>query len=110
MYHLDDTNIFEEGTESPLYVDILYNCYQNLEKKVDDIFELSCLRNEAQIKLINLIKFINEKIEKVEEGRKEKEKHISELKNEVKQFSWCERKWEKKYLHSHYKNLRKKKV
>ena len=34
----DDTDIFEEGTESPRCAGILYSCLQNLEKKVNEIF------------------------------------------------------------------------
>ena len=46
----DDADIFEEGIESPRCAGILYSCLQNLEKKVNKIFELSSLTKEAQIK------------------------------------------------------------
>ena len=37
----DDTGIFEEGIESPYCTAILYSWLQTLEKKVNEIFELS---------------------------------------------------------------------
>ena len=62
-----------------------------MEKKVNKIFELSSSTKEAQIKsarhmeeVNESIKFINEKFEEREADRKEKEKQISELKNEAK--------------------------
>ena len=64
----DDTDIFEEGIESPRYAGILYSCLQNLEKKLNEIFELSSSTKESQIKgdrhmedVNESIKFINEK-------------------------------------------------
>ena len=69
----DDTDIFEEGIESPRCAGILYSCLQNLEKKVNEIFELSSSTKEAQIKgarhmeeVNESIKFINEKFEEME--------------------------------------------
>ena len=90
----DDTDIFEEGIESPRCAGILYSCLQNLEKKVNEIFELSSSTKEAQIKgarhleeVNESIKFINEKFEEMEADRKEKEQQISELKIEVKSLN-----------------------
>ena len=84
----DDADIFGEGIESPRCAGILCSCFQNLEKKVKEIFELSSSTKEAEIKgarhmekLNESIKFINEKFEKMEVGRKEKERQISDLKN-----------------------------
>ena len=37
----DDTDVFEEGIESPRCAGILYSYLQNLEKKLNEIFELS---------------------------------------------------------------------
>ena len=69
----DDTDIFEEGIESPHPAGILYSCLQNLGKKVNKIFELSSSTKEAQIKgakhmeeVNESIKFINEKFEDME--------------------------------------------
>ena len=42
-------DIFEEGIESPRCAAILYSCLQNLEKEVNEIFELSSSTKEAQI-------------------------------------------------------------
>ena len=62
-----------------------------MEKKVNEVFELSSSPKEGQIKgarhikdVNESIKFINEKFEEMEADRKEKEQQISELKNEVK--------------------------
>ena len=75
----DDTDIFEEEIESPRWAGISYSCLQNLEKKVNEIFELSSSTKEAQIKgarymeeVNESIKFINEKFEEMEADRKEK--------------------------------------
>ena len=46
----DDTDIFEEGLESPRCAGVLYNCLQNLEKKANEISELTSSTKEAQIK------------------------------------------------------------
>ena len=43
------SDIFEEGIESPRCAAILYSCLQNLEKEVNEIFELSSSTKEAQI-------------------------------------------------------------
>ena len=37
----DDMNILQEGIESPNCAGILYSCFQNLEKKENEIFEIS---------------------------------------------------------------------
>ena len=42
-------DIFEEGIESPRCAAILYSCLQNLEKEVNEIFELSSSTKEAHI-------------------------------------------------------------
>ena len=42
-------DIFEEGIEFPRCAAILYSCLQNLEKEVNEIFELSSSTKEAQI-------------------------------------------------------------
>ena len=64
---------------------------QNLEKKLNEIFELSSSTKEAQIKGVRhmgevneSIKFINEKLEKMKADRKEKERQILEPKIKVK--------------------------
>ena len=46
----DNPDIFEEGIESPRCVGISYSCSQNLEEQVNETFELSSPRKEAQIK------------------------------------------------------------
>ena len=76
----NNTDIFEEGTESPHCASILCSCLQNLVKKVNEIFELSSSTKEAQNKgarsmeeVNESIKFINEKFEEMKADRKEKE-------------------------------------
>ena len=90
----DDTDIFEEGIESPRCAGILYSCLQNLEKKVNKIFKLSSSTKEAQIKGVRhmeevneYIKFINEKFEEMEADIKEKQRQIFEPKNAVKSLN-----------------------
>lgn len=87
----DDMNILQEGIESPNCAGILYSCFQNLEKKENEIFEISSSWKEASIKrarhiegVNESIKFINEKFEVVELDKKEKDRQISLLKNEIK--------------------------
>ena len=86
----DGTDIFEEGIESPRCAGTLYSCFQNLEKKVNKFFERSSSTKEPQIKgarhmkeFNESIKFINAKFEEMEADRKEKDRKISELKNEL---------------------------
>ena len=73
----DDTDIFEEEIESSRCTGILYSSLQNLEKRVNEIFELSSSTKETQIKgarhmeeVNESIKFINEKFEEMEADRK----------------------------------------
>ena len=87
----DETDIFEEGIESPRCAGILYSCLQNLGKKLNEIFELSSSTKEAQIKGVRhmgevneSIKFINEKLEEMKADRKEKQRQILEPKIKVK--------------------------
>ena len=76
----DDTDILEEGIK-PRCAGILYSCLQNLEKKVNEIFELSSSTKEAHIEgarhieeVNESIKFMNENFEEREADRKEKER------------------------------------
>ena len=73
------TDIFEEGIESLHCAGILYNCLQNLEKKLSKISEISSSTKEAKIKgagpmeeVDKAIKFINKKLEEMQEDRKQK--------------------------------------
>ena len=52
----DDADIFDEGIQFPRCAGILHNCLQNLEKKINQIFELSFSMREAQIKGVRYIK------------------------------------------------------
>ena len=73
------TDIFEEEIESLHCAGILYNCLQNLEKKLSKISEISSSTKEAKIKgagpmeeVDKAIKFINKKLEEMQEDRKQK--------------------------------------
>ena len=86
----DDTDVFTKGIESPRCASILYDCLKNLESKVNEIYELSSSTKDAQIKgdtqlgdVRESTNFINEKIEEYEADRKQKEKEIAELKEEL---------------------------
>ena len=76
--------------ESPRCASIPYDCLKNLELKVNEIYELSSSTKDAQIKgskqledVSESIRFINEKFQEYEADRKEKEKEIAELKEDL---------------------------
>ena len=86
----DGTDVFAKGIESPRCASILYDCLNNLELKVNEIYELSSSTKDAQIKgpkqledVSESIKFINEKFEEYEADLKQKEKEIAELKEDL---------------------------
>ena len=63
----DGTDVFTEGIEFPHSGSILYDCFKNLESKINVIYKLSSSTKDAQIKgaeqLLDVsesIKFINE--------------------------------------------------
>ena len=79
-----------EGIEFPRCASILYDYLKNLESKVNEIYKLSSSTKGAQIKdarqleeISESIKIINEKFEKCEVARKQKEKEIAELKEDL---------------------------
>ena len=86
----DNTDVLAEGIVSPRCASILYDCLKNLELKITEIYELSSSTKDAQIKgakqledVSESIKFINEKFEEYEADRKQKEKEIAELKEDL---------------------------
>ena len=79
----NDTDIITEGIKSPRCASILYDCFKNLESKVNEIYELSSSTKDAQIKVSESSKFINEKFGEYEVDRKQKEKEIAELKEDL---------------------------
>ena len=86
----DGTDVFAKVIESPRCASILYDCLNNLELKVNEIYELSSSTKDAQIKgakqledVSESIKFINEKFEEYEADLKQKEKEIAELKEDL---------------------------
>ena len=67
----DDTDVFSEGIDSLRCASILYDCLNNLDKKVNEIHQLSTTMNAAQIKgtqhlkeVKDAIKFINKNLRK----------------------------------------------
>ena len=79
-----------EGIVFPRCASILYDYLKNLESKVNEIYELSSSTKDAQIKdarqleeVSESIKIINEKFEECEVDRKQKEKEIAELKEDL---------------------------
>ena len=86
----DDADAFSGGIDSPRCASILYDCLNNLDKKVNEIHLLSTTTNDAQIKgtqqlmeVNGAIKFINENFEEFEADRKKKEQEIAELKSTI---------------------------
>ena len=86
----DGTDVFAKGIESPRCASILYDCLNNLELKVNEIYELSSSTKDAQIKgakqledVSESIKFINEKFEEYKGDWKQKEKEVAELKEDL---------------------------
>ena len=86
----DDTDVFAEGIGSPRWASILCDCLKNLELKDNNIYKLSFSTKDAQIKcakqledVSESIKFINEKFEEYEADLKQKEKGITEVKEEM---------------------------
>ena len=86
----DDTDVFTKGIES-LRCDItLYDCLKNLESKINEIYDLFSSTKDTHIKgakqledVSESIKFINENFEEYEADWKQKEKEISELKENL---------------------------
>ena len=86
----DGADAFSGGFDSPRCASILYDCLNNLDKKVNEIHLLSTTTNDAQIKgtrqlmeVNGAIKFINENFEEFEADRKKKEQEIAELKSTI---------------------------
>ena len=90
----DDTDVLTEGIESPRCASRMLVeknvCLKNLELKVNKIYELSSSTIDAQIKGAKQLedvsessKFINEKFEEYEADRKQKEKEIAELNEDL---------------------------
>ena len=77
----DDPDVSTEAIESPCSASILYDCWKNLESKVNKIYELFSSSKDAQIKntrqleeVSEPIKFISEKFHKYEADQKQKQK------------------------------------
>ena len=86
----DDAELFTEGIESQRCARILYDCFKNLESKNNKIYELYSSAKDVQIKgtkqledVSESINFINEKFEEYEADRKQKEKEIAELNEDL---------------------------
>ena len=74
---LDKYDVFAQGLKSPGCVKVLLNCFQNLEKEVINVKEISLaakewkIKTNEQLKQMNLaITFINEKFVEFEKEKK----------------------------------------
>ena len=79
--------------DSPEYLQILFNCLQNVEKSVKKIHEMqektqsSQNKDELQLKdLSEAVKFVTKKFDQYETERKEKEKIINDLQGKVSEM------------------------
>ena len=86
----EDCDVFKEGLESPECKEILFNCLKNLQEKVTEIFNLVQDTRNMQIKggkqleeLKNSVEVMSDKFYEYKKDRKEKEKIINGLQNEV---------------------------
>ena len=86
----DNCGVFEEGLESPECKEIVFNCLRDLQEKVTEIFNLARDTRNMQIKgdkqleeLKSSVEVMSEKFDAYEKGRKEKEKIINGLQNDV---------------------------
>ena len=86
----DNCDVFEEGLESPECKEILFNCLRNLQEKVTEIFNLVQDTKNMQMKgdkqleeLKSSVEVMSDKFDEYEKDRKEKEKIINGLQNEV---------------------------
>ena len=83
-------DVFEEGLDSPECKEIVFNCLRNLQGKVTEIFNLAQDTRNMQIKgdkqlegLKSSVEVMSDKFDEYEKDRKEKEKIINGLQNEV---------------------------
>ena len=79
-------SVFTTSIDSPECLQILFNCWQNIEKSVKEIHEMqektqsSQIKGELQLKdLSETVEFITKKFDQYETERKEKEKIINDL-------------------------------
>ena len=86
----DNSDVFEEGLESPECKEILFNCLRNLQEKVTEIFNLAQDTKNMQIEgdkkleeLKSSVEVMSDKFDEYEKEPKEKEKIINGLQNEV---------------------------
>ena len=90
----DNCHIFKEGLESPECKEILFNRLRNLQEKVTEVFNLATknmqIKGDKQLEeLKSSVEVMSNKFDKYEKDRKEKEKIIKGLQNEV--CFWKER-------------------
>ena len=88
--YTEEADVFEEGVESPDSRKVLFNCLNNLEQKMNDLYMLANNNKEMQIKgdkqLIDLTssaEFLTSKFDQLEKKRNEKDDLINSLQIEV---------------------------
>ena len=88
--YIENPDVFSEGIESEDCKSILYKCLKNLDKKVNEIYNLARSTQQIQIKgdghlseIQKTVDFLSTKFDKLEQDRIKKEEMISGLQNEV---------------------------
>ena len=86
----DNCHVFKEGLESPECNEILFNRLRNLQEKVTGIFNLAQNTKNMHVKgdkqleeRKSSVEVMSDKFDEYEKDRKEKEKIINGLQNEV---------------------------
>ena len=111
-------SVFTNTIDSPECLQIIFNCLQNVEKNVNEIYEMqekiqsSQIKGELQLnKLNHAVDFITKKCDQYESERTEKDKIINDLQGRVSEIS-NELQLLKDSLdrqHPHLQNIRAKK-
>ena len=111
-------SVFTNTIDSPECLQIIFNCLRNVEKSVNEIYEMqekiqsSQIKGELQLnKLNDAVDFITKKCDQHEAERTEKDKIINDLQGRVSEIS-NELQLLKDSLdrqHPHLQNIRAKK-
>ena len=87
-------DVFAESLKSPKCIEILCNCFRNVETQTKDIYTLAHSTQDHQIKgekqLIDLTEsknFLSDKFKEYEEDRAKKDKITEDLKSDVDSLS-----------------------
>ena len=113
--YTEEADVFEEVVQSTDCRKVLFNCLNNLEQKMNDLYMLANSNKEMKIKadkkLIDLTssgKFLISKFDDLEKERKEKHELINTLQIEISSLKFAVKSFEKKaddhkqYLNRNY--------